>query len=87
MGLDEEDTSKSTNLELKVFLFDKILQRDIYCVFPCKLSFCNMSDVRNVDSEPVYNDALVLTDFDPFETMTGIICKYMLGEAILGWDV
>ena len=39
-----------------------------------------MSDVTNAESEPVSNNALVLMDFDPFETMTGIICKYVLGE-------
>ena len=55
--------SKSTNLELKVSLFDKTLQRGICCVFPCKLSFCDMSDVTNVEPEPVSNNALVLIDF------------------------
>ena len=82
MGLVIEEISKSTNLELKVSLFDKTLQRDICCVFPCKLSFCDMSDVTNVESEPVSNNALVLIDFDPFETITGIICKYVLGEMV-----
>ena len=46
-----------------------------------------MSDVTNVESEPVSNNALVLTDFDAFETMTGIICKYVLGEMVSLWGI
>ena len=46
-----------------------------------------MADVTNVESEPVSNNALVQMDFDSFETMTGIICKYVLGEMVLEWDV
>ena len=87
MGLVIEEISKSPNLELKVFFFDKTLPRDICCVFPCKLSFCDMSDVTNVECEPVSNNALVLIDFDPFETMTGIIRKYVLGEMVSLWDI
>ena len=87
VGLDIEVISKSTDLELKVSLFDKTLKRDICCVFSYKLSFCNMSDVTNVKSEPVSNIALVQMDFHPFETMTEIICKYVLGEIVLEWDV
>ena len=70
-----EEIPESTNLELQVSSFDKTLQRDICCVFHCKLSFCDMSDVTNVESESVSNNALVLIDFEPFETMTRIICK------------
>ena len=87
MGLDGEVFSKSTNLELKVSLFDKTLQRDICCVFNCKLSFCDISDVTNVESEPASNNALVLMDLDQFEKMTGIICKYALGEMVWEWIV
>ena len=39
------------------------------------------------ESEPVSYNALVLMDFDPFETMTGIICKYVLSEIISEWGV
>ena len=46
-----------------------------------------MSDVTNVECEPVSNNALVLIDFDPFETMTGIIRKYVLGEMVSLWDI
>ena len=46
-----------------------------------------MSDVTNVKSEPVSNIALVQMDFHPFETMTEIICKYVLGDIVLEWDV
>ena len=66
VGLDIEEISESTNLELKVSLFHKTLQRDICCVFPCKLSFCDMSDVTNLESEPVSNNALFLMDFNQF---------------------
>ena len=82
MGLVIEEISKSTDLELKVSLFDKTLQRDISCVFPCKLSFYDIPDITNVKSEPVSNNVLVLIDFNPFETMNGIICKYVLGEMV-----
>ena len=87
MGLDGQEILKSTNLELKVSLFDKALQIGICCVFPCQLSLCDISDVTNVESELVCNNALVLMDFDPFETMTWIICRYVLGEMILEWVV
>ena len=55
--------------------------------FPYKLSFCDISDVTNVESEPVCNIAFVLMDFDPFETTTGIIGKYVLDEMVSKWDV
>ena len=45
-----------------------------------------MTDVTNVESEPVSNNALVQMDFDSFETMTEIICKFVLGEMALEWD-
>ena len=34
------------------------------------MSFCDISDVTNVESEPASNSALVLMDLDPFEKMT-----------------
>ena len=94
MGLVGEEISESTNLELKVSSFDKTKRLiislfyqtkipltliNICCVFPCKMSFCDISDVTNVESEPASNNALVLMDLDPFEKMTGIICKCVLG--------
>ena len=65
--LDKEEISKSTNIELKVSSFDKTLQRDIYSDFPCKLSFCDMSDVTDVESDSLSNNALVVVDFDPIK--------------------
>ena len=87
VGLDILGILKSTNLDLKVSLFDKILERDICCAFPCKLSFCDVSDVTNVEPELVLNIVLFLMDFDSFQTITVIICKYVLGEMVSGWNV
>ena len=57
------------------------------CVFPCKLNFYDILDVRNVESELVSDSALVLLDFDPIETMTGIIFKFVLDEMVSEWEV
>lgn len=46
-----------------------------------------MPDAIDADCEPVPNKALVLMNFDPFETMTELICKYVLGEMFAEWDV
>ena len=43
------------------------------------MSFCDISDVTNVESEPASNNALLLMDLDQLEKMTGIICKCVLG--------
>lgn len=45
-----------------------------------------MSDVTNIESEPVSNNDLVLMDFKPFETLTEIIYKHVLGEMIYVFD-
>ena len=87
MGLDMEKISKSTSLKIKVSLFDKTSEQDICHVFHCKLSFCDMSDATKVKSELVSCNTLVLMDFDLFETMTGVTCKYVLGEMVSEWNV
>lgn len=46
-----------------------------------------MLDVTKVKSELVSCNKLVLMDFDLFETMTGVTCKYVLGEMVSEWNV